>query len=204
MIRRGLWRHLGSTVRALWLCDWMWMYLDWKMPQYCAGGWICSRVVCENTIVCVCVCRGAERTLYMTPPPPPNLILLPPISLLLFPNRRRWSPSLSLCLRVFTHPSVSSSSLLSLVSAAPLFLACFPGLHPSLLTQEVTSLVEGCLCARGRGAEAMWRSIAAEDIREYRFSRSELNLVSTKTCFHSTTNEPHQHQYTEEKTPRFC
>lgn len=55
MIRRGLWRHLGSTVRALWLCDWMWMYLDWKMPQYCAGGWICSRVVCENTIVCVCV-----------------------------------------------------------------------------------------------------------------------------------------------------
>lgn len=121
-----------------------------KMPLYCTCGWICSRVVCENTIVCVSVCGGAERPLYMTPPPPPNPILLPPISPVIVSDRRGWS------LRVFTHPSVSSSFLFIFSS-----LLCRFSMHFSLGSirhfsmQEVTSAVEGCLCAlvhtRGEG-----------------------------------------------------
>ncbi len=144
MITRGSQRNLGGTLRALWLCGWIWMdwKLDWKMPQYCTGGWICSRVVCENTIVCVWVCvGGAERTLYMTPPPF-NPILLPPISPVIVSDRRGWS------LRVFTHPSVSSSSF-SFLSSLLLHFSmhfCLGSIRHSSM-QEVTSVVEGCLCA---------------------------------------------------------
>ncbi len=50
---------------------------------------------------------------------------------------------------------------------------------------------------RGMGIQAMWGSIAAEDIREYRFSHSGLNLVA-KTCSGSNLSalqqmSPYQH-----------
>ncbi len=130
--------HCGFVVEFEWIGNSIGKYHCIVLEGEYVQGWYVKTLLC--------VCGGAERTLYMAPPPF-NPILLPPISPVIVSDRRGWS------LRVFTHPSVSSSSFSFLLSLLLYFSMHFsPGSIRHSSMQEVTSVVEGCfVCAHSHG-----------------------------------------------------